>query len=227
MAVGRPVAARYLRPQAPGRRRLLRPTEDAHRDERAGVRIGELLAAARQASRQVLDYSDHDARDNGHETAAYMVQTDAARRAAGLSRASAPWFRCSRCATAAVWPAFCRPYIVLTQPQGRFSESGFLGSKYKPFATGGDPSQQRFNVEGLVAEGINRKAPAGPARAGCAAQHARPRRWATMPRFAAARQAEKQAYDLILARAPRPSTCRRNPPSSATATGGRGSGSHA
>ena len=32
------------------------------------------------------------------------------------------------------------PYVVLTQPQGRFSEAGFLGSKFKPFATGGDPS---------------------------------------------------------------------------------------
>ena len=33
------------------------------------------------------------------------------------------------------------PYIVLTQPQGRFSEAGFLGPRYKPFATGGDPAQ--------------------------------------------------------------------------------------
>ena len=42
------------------------------------------------------------------------------------------------------------PYIVLTQPQGRFSEAGFLGPRYKPFATGGDPAQQRFMVEGVV-----------------------------------------------------------------------------
>ena len=46
------------------------------------------------------------------------------------------------------------PYIVLTQPQGRFSEAGFLGSRYKPFATGGDPAQARFAVEGVVAQGI-------------------------------------------------------------------------
>ena len=39
---------------------------------------------------------------------------------------------------------------MLTQPQGRFSESGFLGPKYKPFATGGDPNGQRFDVEGVV-----------------------------------------------------------------------------
>jgi uncharacterized protein (DUF1501 family) len=42
------------------------------------------------------------------------------------------------------------PYIVLTQPQGRFSEAGFLGTRYKPFATGGDPAAPRFAVEGIV-----------------------------------------------------------------------------
>jgi hypothetical protein len=46
------------------------------------------------------------------------------------------------------------PYVVLTEPQGRFDEAGFLGTKYKPFATGGDPSQQRFMVEGIVAQGV-------------------------------------------------------------------------
>ncbi len=48
------------------------------------------------------------------------------------------------------------PYIVLTTPQGRFSESGFLGDKYKPFATGGDPSKIPFEVEGIVAKGMSR-----------------------------------------------------------------------
>ena len=44
--------------------------------------------------------------------------------------------------------------MVLTRPQGRFSEEGFLGPKYKPFATGGDPNAARFEVEGVVARGI-------------------------------------------------------------------------
>jgi hypothetical protein len=47
------------------------------------------------------------------------------------------------------------PYIVLTTPQGRFSEAGFLGQRYKPFATGGDPNQRRFVVEGIIQEGIS------------------------------------------------------------------------
>ncbi|HID21351.1 MAG TPA: DUF1501 domain-containing protein, partial [Planctomycetaceae bacterium] len=47
------------------------------------------------------------------------------------------------------------PYIVLTRPQGRFSEEGFLGPNYKPFATGGDPNAPRFEVEGIIARGIS------------------------------------------------------------------------
>jgi hypothetical protein len=47
------------------------------------------------------------------------------------------------------------PYIVLTATEGRFSEEGFLGPRYKPFATGGDPAQKRFVVSGVVAEGVS------------------------------------------------------------------------
>jgi hypothetical protein len=43
---------------------------------------------------------------------------------------------------------------VLTKPQGRFSESGFMGLRYKPFATGGKPSATPFSVEGIIQQGI-------------------------------------------------------------------------
>jgi len=43
----------------------------------------------------------------------------------------------------------------LTKPQGRFSECGFLGPKYKPFVTGGDPNKTPFAVEGIVLEGVS------------------------------------------------------------------------
>jgi uncharacterized protein (DUF1501 family) len=89
------------------------------------------------------------------------------------------------------------PYIVLTELQGRFSEAGFLGARYKPFATGGDPAQARFAVEGVVAQGISDSR-----------QHARRellRQLNTLERalpgdarLAASHQAEQQAYDLIL-----------------------------
>ncbi|MDO4575613.1 MAG: DUF1501 domain-containing protein [Planctomycetia bacterium] len=47
------------------------------------------------------------------------------------------------------------PYVCLTSGQGRFSESGFLGPRYKPFVTGGDPSRTPFLVSGYVVQGID------------------------------------------------------------------------
>ena len=105
-----------------------------------GIRIGELLPElAKQADKYSLIRSMTHG-NNGHETAAYMVQT--AREPGG--RDVYP------CAGAVVslfkgynagYKGLIPPYIVVTQPQGRFSEAGFLGSRFKPFATGGDPAQ--------------------------------------------------------------------------------------
>ncbi|MEI7718275.1 MAG: DUF1501 domain-containing protein [archaeon] len=91
-------------------------------------------------------------RNNGHETAAYMMQTG-----------HVPGERLAYPSIGAVFSHFksqhykglIPPYIVLTQPQGRFSEEGFLGSKAKPFATGGDPNAIRFEVEGVTSRGIS------------------------------------------------------------------------
>jgi len=89
---------------------------------------------------------------NAHETASYIVQTG-----------RWPGRLVFPCAGAVVsvfkgyhhgYDGIVAPYIVLTQPQGRFSEAGFLGQGYKPFATGGDPNKECFEVEGIVAPGI-------------------------------------------------------------------------
>ncbi len=89
---------------------------------------------------------------NGHETASYRVQTG---RKPG--RLVYPSFG----AVVSLFKGYSQgyegivpPYIVLTQPQGRFSEAGFLGQKYKPFSTSGDPAKNPFIVEGIIAEGI-------------------------------------------------------------------------
>lgn len=90
-------------------------------------------------------------RNNGHETAAYLMQT-----------AHVPGERLAYPSIGAIFALFksqdykglIPPYVVLTQPQGRFSEEGFLGPKWKPFATGGDPNATRFEVEGVIARGI-------------------------------------------------------------------------
>jgi hypothetical protein len=89
------------------------------------------------------------------------------------------------------------PYVALTSPQGRFSEAGFLGPKYKPFATGGDPSKDPFAVSGVIAKGITedrqrqRRALLGKLDS---LQNAVP----DNESFAEFEKYEKEAYELIL-----------------------------
>ena len=118
-----------------------------------GIRICELLPLlAKQADKYSLIRSmTHGI--YAHETASYTVQTG--RIAGGHDvypsvGAVVSLFRGYNAGYKGLIP----PYIVLTEPQGRFSEEGFLGSRYKPFATGGDPARPRFAVEGILAEGI-------------------------------------------------------------------------
>ncbi len=161
-----------------------------------GIRICELMPQlAKQADKySIIRSMTHD--NNGHETAAYMVQTGwppGGRVVYPSVGAVVSLFK----GQDAGYHGLIPPYIVLTEPQGRFSEAGFLGSRYKPFATGGDPGQTRFAVEGIVAQGISD-------------QRQRDRRELlhtlntlehAMPgdaQLAAADQCEKQAYDLIL-----------------------------
>ena len=90
--------------------------------------------------------------NNGHETAAYLMQTG-----------HNPGGRLAFPSVGAVFTYFKRnqykgllpPYIVMLQAAGRFSEEGFLGPAYKPFATGGDPNAERFEVQGIVNRGIS------------------------------------------------------------------------
>jgi uncharacterized protein (DUF1501 family) len=162
----------------------------------SGVRICELLPLlAKQADKYSLIRSmTHGV--NGHETAAYEVQTG---RKPGNGQvfpgvgAVVSLFK----GYSAGYKGLLPPYIVLTQLQGRFSEAGFLGSRCKPFATGGDPSSSKFVVEGVVAQGITEQR-----------QHDRRELLhnlntldSALPgdqRLAAMAQCEKEAYDLIL-----------------------------
>jgi len=90
---------------------------------------------------------------NAHETASYITQTG---RLAGTGDV----YPCAGAVVSlfkgydAGYQGLLPPYIVLTKPQGRFSESGFMGLRYKPFATGGKPNAPVFAVEGIVQQGI-------------------------------------------------------------------------
>lgn len=161
-----------------------------------GLQIGELLPLlAQQADKySIIRSMTHG--NNGHETAAYMVQT-------GRLSSGSLVFPCVGAVVSLFkgydhgYKGLIPPYLVLTQPQGRFSEAGFLGPKYKPFATGGDPNARRFEVEGVVAEGISEER-----------QHGRRNLLHTLdnlgnampqdPEFGRANKCEEQAYDLIL-----------------------------
>jgi hypothetical protein len=117
-----------------------------------GIQISSLFPKlAQQADKYSLIRSMTHGND-GHETAAYLMQTG-----------HAPGGRLAYPSIGAIFAFFKKdtykgllpPYIVMLQAAGRFSEEGFLGPAYKPFATGGDPNADRFEVQGIVNRGIN------------------------------------------------------------------------
>jgi hypothetical protein len=160
----------------------------------SGIQLGALFAnLAKQADKFSLIRSmTHGI--NGHETAAYLMQTG---HASG-ERLAYP-------SVGAVFALFkgpdykgmLPPYVVLTKPQGRFSEEGFLGPSFKPFGTGGDPNAERFEVEGIVARSITddrQKARRELLDKMNTMGHA----MADHPQLVAAEQVKEQAYELIL-----------------------------
>jgi len=161
-----------------------------------GILIGELLPLlAKQADKySIIRSMTHGI--NGHETAAYMVQT-------GRPPGGRDVFPCVGAVVSlfkgydAGYKGLIPPYVVLTEPQGRFSEAGFLGTRYKPFATGGDPARNPFAVEGIVAPGISEKRQ----RDRRELLHELNTLGNTLkndPQLTALEQAEQQAYDMIL-----------------------------
>ncbi|MHC4781037.1 MAG: DUF1501 domain-containing protein [Planctomycetota bacterium] len=117
-----------------------------------GIRVGQKLPLlAQQADKfSIIRSMTHST--NAHETASYITQTGRLPDRLVYPSAGAVVSRFKGYDHG--YKGIVPPYIVLTTPQGRFSESGFLGPKYKPFATGGDPNRPRFEVEGIIAPGI-------------------------------------------------------------------------
>ena len=159
-----------------------------------GVRICEMLPLlAKQADKYAIIRSMTHG-NNGHETASYLVQTghEPGRLVYPSMGAVVSLFKGMKQGYKGLVP----PYIVLTRPQGRFSEAGFLGPNYKPFSTGGDPNKNPFVVEGIIAEGISDER-----------QHARRKLLGTLdtlgnamsanPHFEQFDQKENQAYDMM------------------------------
>ena len=161
-----------------------------------GMMVNELLPElAKQADKySIVRSMTHGI--NAHETGTYLVQTGRMPGEAVLYPsvgAVVSYFK----GQAAGYDSMIPAYIVLTKSQGRFSEAGFLGQRYKPFATGGDPAKTPFAVEGVVAAGITRR-------------RQRERRdllyrldmlgqaMPESPKLADLKRCEDEAYDLIL-----------------------------
>lgn len=119
-----------------------------------GIRLGQMLPRlAKMADKySLLRGMTHG--NNGHETAAYLMLAgwpgggELVYPAFGAVVSHELGYR-------AGYQGLIPPYVTVTRPQGRFSEAGFLGPRYQPFATGGDPSRTPFLVEGVVAEGLS------------------------------------------------------------------------
>ena len=161
-----------------------------------GVRISELMPLlAKQADKySIIRSMTHGV--NGHETAAYMVQTARAQGGRDVFPSVGAVVSLFK-GYQAGYKGLVPPYIVLTEPQGRFSEAGFMGARYKPFATGGDPRQTPFAVEGIVAQGITEQRQRGR-RDLLHKLNTLEQALPNDPQLAASDQCEKQAYDLML-----------------------------
>lgn len=163
-----------------------------------GVRICQLLPKlAQQADKySILRSVTHGI--NGHETATYLMQTG--HRPGRIVFPSVGAVVSKFRGYGAGYQGIVPPYVALTTPLGRFSEAGCLGNSYKPFATGGNPAQERFVVEGIVAQGITDER-----------QHSRRRllhnldtlgqAMPTNPEFQSLDIAEEDAYSLMFGKA--------------------------
>jgi len=161
-----------------------------------GLVVGELLPMlAQQAHRySIIRSMTHGV--NAHETASYIVQTGRA-PGGGVVYPSVGAVVAEFRGYDHGYQGQIPPYVVLTESQGRFSEAGFLGQRYMPFVTGGDPNQKRFGVEGIVAEDISdqrQQSRRDLLHSLDTLGAARP----TSPQFQQLNQCEESAYNLIL-----------------------------
>ena len=159
-----------------------------------GIQLSQLFPElAKQADKYSLirSMTHHN---NGHETAAYLMQTG---HTSGERLAYPSIGAVFALFKGANYKGLIPPYVVLTQAQGRFVEEGFLGPKYKPFATGGDPNASRFEVEGIVARGITDERQKAR-RELLGKMDTLGNTMAISPQVAIAEETKKQAYELIL-----------------------------
>lgn len=122
-----------------------------------GIQIGELLPELSKLADKYSLIRSMTHGVNAHETASYLTQTGRmpGRIVFPAVGAVVTAFKGFSKSAGEQQESLIPPYVVLTKPQGRFSEAGFMGIRYKPFATGGDPNAKRFAVEGIVSSDLS------------------------------------------------------------------------
>lgn len=116
----------------------------------SGIEISEMLPnLAKHADKySIIRTMTH--RHNGHETASYLMQTG---REPGSGRVFPAIGALVAFYKGMDYKGDLPPYVILTKPKGRFAEEGFLGEKFKPLVTGGNPNAARFSVDGITPPG--------------------------------------------------------------------------
>ena len=115
-----------------------------------GIEISEMLPHLAKHADKYTIIRTMTHRHNGHETASYLMQTG---REPGAGKVFPAIGALVAFYKSQNYKGDLPPYIILTKPKGRFAEEGFLGEKYKPLVTGGNPNAARFSVDGITPPG--------------------------------------------------------------------------
>lgn len=116
----------------------------------AGTHIGQMLPKLAQHADKYSIIRSMTHGNNAHETATYIMQTGT--KPSNLVHPAMGAVVAYKREEAG-YQGSLPPFMTLTAPLGRFSESGFLGTAYKTFATGGDPNAASVRVQGIVPPG--------------------------------------------------------------------------
>ena len=115
-----------------------------------GIKVSEFLPKLAQHADKYSIIRSMCHRTNGHETATCLMQTG---RMPGDGITYPAIGAVLAMLKSGSYKGKLPPYIALTTNKGRFSENGFLSDRFKPLATGSNPNNAQFLVDGFVAPG--------------------------------------------------------------------------
>ena len=115
-----------------------------------GIEISEMLPKLAQQADKFSIIRSMTHAHNGHEIATYLMQTG---REPGGGKVFPAIGAVIGMFKSKEYRGDIPPYVILTVPKGRFSETGFLSEKFSPLVTGGNPNAPKFAVDGITPSG--------------------------------------------------------------------------